>query len=822
MPGTTSTSNPYAVPKGTRVKLTCLGSVPAGYVAEYLWTDAAGIQLGTDPELEYAAVDAPVWAYCEVTARLNATSASAFIRFDDANNQDGKRPIPYTTTVELWQQVWNGSSYGSATHVAGKDITATIPSGQTFVSLTPTEWTGLPVGSDPSHPTKYQAVAVTVPTDYTATYTYTGNTDTEITLTHVPETTSVTVTKVWADTGFETLRPAAITVQILANGTPVGSAVTLNGSESTPWSFTQTGLAKYAAGSLITYTVTEGLPSGAADPVALSRYARTTTRTTTTTGAYVFTVTNTFDQTYLNHTVTKVWQDDGDRDGLRPASIQVQLEVSYPVSGPVSDPVYGAWAAYTGNIFDGSALVAIGGGNTVTLSGTDTTPWAYQWTGLPAYVVGGTYDNVAVKYRAREISTLPTGYTTTYGDDGFTITNAHTPATTSFTVRKVWDDGDDLDGLRESPSFTLSGGGQTYGPVTIPTANLADDVWTYRWTGVPENSAGSAITYVVIEGDIPAGYAITATGGLTPHDLDNTDPDTTTRVGYEITNTHVPTTVLIDPDDLFVADETKVYGEPDPSPFHINGLPAGSYTATFTRTPGEDVGLYAIRVATLTFTDPNFRLVGTIADITPGTLTITKRPVVVQVGTQTVAETGQTITRCLAATAGTTGVGPSGLVSGHQLAPACVNASGVAPGTYPAGAAAAAFSVLDGGSDVTSNYDVTVADGALIITAVEGPGDQGTSGPSPSTSPGPAASPSPGASTPPAVTPSVTPSGQGKVPAGPTVAPSAAPSPGASLPVMGSDATTPATLALLLAALGLLLLAKARRARLAGPPKHRA
>ncbi|MDR1790908.1 MAG: Cna B-type domain-containing protein, partial [Propionibacteriaceae bacterium] len=525
---------------GTPIQLTCSASAPAGAVVSYAWsgagTDSPHASVNSDGSvLTISSLGEQVDATCTVTATNPTTSASALVKFEDVANQDGLRPIPYSGTATLYVQEWNGSSYGAATAVAGSAKSFTIPSGSNSVSLSGADgWSSLPVGVS-AHPNIYTVQVSPVPTGYTDSYEYNGqstpaagNTDTVVTLSHTPETLSWTVDKVWVDNSDALgLRPAALQVQLLANSSPVGSAVTLSGAGDT-WSHTWNDLPKYQAGTQISYTVVESLPSNATDPLALARYAATTSVSGTTT-----TLTNTFDQNYLNPTVTKVWDDDADRDGLRPDSVQVRLEASFPESGTAADPVYGDYATYTGNVYSGGSLEPIGSGNVLTLTATDN--WTDAWAGLPEKVVGGTYDNLPVRYRVREVA-VPDDYEVSY--EGFVVTNTHEPATTSFTVRKVWDDESDADGLRESVSFTLSGGDFAGASTSIPAGELDQDVWEHTWSGLPANLDGDPISYTVTESAIPEGYAITDTADLHPADLDAGSSDATSVVGYSITNYH--------------------------------------------------------------------------------------------------------------------------------------------------------------------------------------------------------------------------------------------------------------------------------------------
>ena len=181
-------------------------------------------------------------------------------------------------------------------------------------------------------------------------------------------------------------------------------------------------------------------------------------------------------------TVTKAWDDGDDQDGIRPGSVEVQLYA------------------------DGTAY-----GDPVTVTASDN--WQYTWTNLPEYKAGKP-----IVYTVKEVS-VPTGYTSQV--NGFTITNTHVPETTSVTVTKAWDDGDDQDGLRpDYVTVQLYADGTAHGdPVEVKAA----DGWTYTWTNLPKNEKGEAIVYTVEEVNVPTGY-------------------TSDKDGFTITNSHTPAT----------------------------------------------------------------------------------------------------------------------------------------------------------------------------------------------------------------------------------------------------------------------------------------
>ena len=193
------------------------------------------------------------------------------------------------------------------------------------------------------------------------------------------------------------------------------------------------------------------------------------------------------EETKIDVTVSKVWDDNNNQDGIRPASVTVQL---YANGEPEGQPV---------------TLGADG--------------WTHTWTGLTEKKNG-----TAIKYTVKE--TAVDGYTGVVTGDaktGFTITNTHKPGTTDVKVSKVWDDNNNQDGIRpDSVTVQLYADGEPDGqPVT-----LGADGWTHTWTGLAEKKNGTAIKYTVEETAVD-GYTGVVTGDA--------------KTGFTITNTHTPT-----------------------------------------------------------------------------------------------------------------------------------------------------------------------------------------------------------------------------------------------------------------------------------------
>ncbi|CDO17335.1 TQXA domain protein [Streptococcus gallolyticus] len=366
--------------------------------------------------------------------------------WDDNNNQDGLRPESITVNL-----------LANGTVVDTKTVTADDNWTYTFSDLD-------------QYDTDGNDITYTVSEETVAGYT-TAVDGYNITNTHTSETTEVSGTKTWDDNDDQDgKRPDSITVNLLADGTVVDSQTVTADSN---WSYSFTDLPKYANGSEIVYTVTED---------AVDDY------TTTYDG---YNITNSYTPGETSITVTKVWDDNDDQDGIRPDTIQVQLYANGKKSG-----------------------------DAITLTAADN--WTYTWTGLAEKA-----NKQDITYTVEEVSAVD-GYATITGvveNGNVTITNVHNPSTTSLTVDKVWDDNNDQDGIRPtSVTINLLANGEVVDTVDV-TPN-ADGNWTYTFSDLAEYSNGKKVTYTVEEANTPEGY-------------------TSSVDGTTITNTHTPETTEV-------------------------------------------------------------------------------------------------------------------------------------------------------------------------------------------------------------------------------------------------------------------------------------
>ena len=179
-------------------------------------------------------------------------------------------------------------------------------------------------------------------------------------------------------------------------------------------------------------------------------------------------------------TAKKIWEDNNNQDGIRPDTIELTL--------------YADGTEYKDKKTNQTVKV------TVIPEQKADNEWSYTFEKLPTY----NKDGAKITYTVVETS-IGDKYTTTYSEDGLTVTNSHTPATTSITVNKEWDDNDDQDGKRPE-SITvklLANGEQAKGAdgndlVATITPDANGD-WTYTWSGLDKYKAGETITYTVEE-----------------------------------------------------------------------------------------------------------------------------------------------------------------------------------------------------------------------------------------------------------------------------------------------------------------------------------
>ena len=219
--------------------------------------------------------------------------------------------------------------------------------------------------------------------------------------THTPEVTNLVINKAWSDKDNQDgIRPDKITVEI--NGSD-GFTKTVELTANGEWKATLDNLPTYVNKTKVTYSVKEvkvdGYTTAIAEPVIIGN-------------TITFNITNTHTPTTTELSVNKIWNDNNDQDGLR-TDIEVQL---------------------VSRDNENRETVI----ETVTLTADKN--WSHTFTNLLKHK-----DGVLVNYDVKEITEIP-GYTSNKTGDmnnGFVITNTHTPEKTKLVISKVWDDNND-------------------------------------------------------------------------------------------------------------------------------------------------------------------------------------------------------------------------------------------------------------------------------------------------------------------------------------------------------------------------------------------
>ena len=159
-------------------------------------------------------------------------------------------------------------------------------------------------------------------------------------------------------------------------------------------------------------------------------------------------------------TITKIWDDNSNQDGIRPESIDVTLS----------------------------------NGDTVTLN--EENNWTASVKDLPVYDKGNK-----ITYTWSEVST--SGYELVSNetkDYVTTLTNRHTPETVEITINKTWDDYDDISKIRPSEIVvSVLANGEVIETYTI----ASQDNWTMTLSDLPKYIDGKEIKYTVKEEEIP-------------------------------------------------------------------------------------------------------------------------------------------------------------------------------------------------------------------------------------------------------------------------------------------------------------------------------
>ena len=447
------------------------------------------------------------------------TSVSVEKKWDDKNNQDGKRPD--IVKVQLYG---DGEKVGPVEELAEGDNWSHT-------------WTDLPLLKNGKE-IRYTVQEVEIPPDYTLTQTSPNKNQFLFTNKNIPEEVEVSGEKKWNDNNNQDgLRPKQVTVILYADGKEYERQ---NVSEGDNWTYKFTELPKNNQGKEIVYTVKEVPIPGytlkvddttltnshtpseidivgekkwndandqdgqrpekiyvnlLADGQQIDRQVVTAANnwkyefrnlpeyqngkkivynvTEDEISEYSTVVddskldsvkiTNSYTPKKTSRSIIKLWNDEEDQDGKRPTSIQVQLYANAEKQGPA-----------------------------VTLD--ESNNWEYTWLDLDERKGGKP-----IVYTAKEVGT-PKDYTVTVNEETpgtFIMKNYHKPETVEVKGEKRWDDANNQDGVRpEAIKVNLIADGELMAEKIV----TSETDWKYTFTDLPKyKNQGQLIEYKVTE-----------------------------------------------------------------------------------------------------------------------------------------------------------------------------------------------------------------------------------------------------------------------------------------------------------------------------------
>ena len=488
--------------------------------------------------------------------------------WDDANNQDGKRPE--SVTVQLYREV---SDRDSATPPSAAPTAPTLVDSVSLNQSNLKDGMWEHVFSDQTVYSTDSATAgrylrywlkITPVTDYTDTLYATAdhnngvqipasgagdvwycfsvdtglmtNAELDVKLSHTPATISYTVEKIWqGDIG------QSATMQLVANGQPATEEVvgdrgdlekTLTDTDavqgdSHTWTYTWKNLPKYSNGEEITYRAAETAVGANEGVYYQTSYDFTQTEKTT--------VTNTSqdaEQAKMNFTARVSWDDADNVDDVRPNRVTLKLVAKANGQNVPEEDL-------TDILLE------------QTVSGPN---WTVVWENLPRFTSAHeqiTYSIVELNGSKEEIGlngNLNEDYTvsnySSYGDGYMTVTNTHIPATVDIKITKAWSDSNNQDGIRPSSvSGVLYKKVGTDGAIqvvrTFSISNGADNAGgTITLSNLPKNESGQTITYYVSEHAVN-GYTLSVQG----QEADDQDRYEVRNNAITLINTHAPATI---------------------------------------------------------------------------------------------------------------------------------------------------------------------------------------------------------------------------------------------------------------------------------------
>jgi len=500
-------------------------------------------------EITYSIEEEAVAGYVGALSGYNLTNThtpetvdiSGEKTWDDANNQDGKRPT--SIKVKLIKKVGDKAPEVVET----KEVTKGADDKWKY------EFKGLP---------KYEnGKEITYSIDEEKVEGYEKEiTGYNLKNKYTPGKTSVKVTKAWEDKDNQDgKRPGSVTIKLFANGQPTNKTITL--TKENGWKGSFDNLDEYKDGKKIDYSIEEeDIGNG---------YAGFITQTSET----EFNVINKREPEKTFVEGSKTWDDKENQDGKRPEQIKINLlkngkvletktvtekdgwkwkfenldkyengeEINYTISeeqvegyttvvtghnvknsytpGKTSVQVTKAWEDK--NNQDGVRpasvtirLIADGQPTDKTLTLTEANNWTGSFTDLDEYKAGKK-----IEYTVKEeaVGNDYTSVITGSAKEGFTVTNTREPEKTEVEGSKTWKDNNNQDGKRPKEiKINLLKNGTKIATKTV----TEKDGWKWKFENLDKFEAGQLINYTITE--------------------EKVEEYTTVVKGNDVINTHAP------------------------------------------------------------------------------------------------------------------------------------------------------------------------------------------------------------------------------------------------------------------------------------------
>ena len=576
--------------------------------------------------------------------------------WDDNNDQDGVRPESITVIL-----------YADGKPIEEKVLTVkdTIPWGYVFTNLPKYTFDDSGKGGKEIEYTVKEFMDVQLNLNYVQVGEPTKNEDGWIiTNKHKPETTEVSVLKVWDDKDNQDgVRPESIEVMLVRDGEAMydenvteTAAYKQTLSADNGWTYTWTDLPVHyqkTEGEGDEATVTENYIYTVAEIDAVENEETGkvtidfdgTEYTVTITGDEEtgYTITNSYEPKTVDIDAYKYWQNfDG-------------VEADYQTDNINKDLTTGSVTFTLESSTDGESWTAVEPGeddtwtNPQTLTAADAEGnWMASWTNLPKYAqVDG--ETVEIDYRVVESAATVAGEDITPTEEAdttkiVTITEdnegnvefVNTLPSTEVSVTKVWENDEDVANFVRPESvdvILVQNGEALYDENDSETADYKqtldeDNDWSYTWKELQKyDNAGMVVEYTINELEVD-GYTVDITenkteDGTFSYTVTNTLNRNMLKIYKAFSFNGTPVTLTEEQKENLEFTVTTTVGE---------GEDAKTYYVIYDKTATADDGNIHGKFATLTETESHF----TYADFSDGMLVLENLPV----GAYTITESG--------------------------------------------------------------------------------------------------------------------------------------------------------------------------------------